>query len=82
MVAPVDPSRLQILRHRLERPQKFSLLHGKRADGEIHRRTLLQQQQRVQHGERILAARQRHGHAIAVANHFEFRDSLAHLAKQ
>ena len=39
------------------RTQKFALLDGERADREIDRRALLQQQQRFEHGERILAAR-------------------------
>ena len=41
-----------------------------------------QQQQGLQQGERILAARERHGHAVAIANHFEAVDRLADLAQQ
>ncbi len=76
------PRDFQIFAHRLERAQKFSLLDGERADGEIDGSALLQQQQRFQHGQRILAAGQRHGHAIAVANHLESRDGLADLAQE
>src|SRR5487761_2600052 len=82
MIRPVDAARAQILRHGLEWREEFSLLNGERANGKLHRRALLQQQKRVEHGERILAARQRHSHAIAFANHLEFRDGLADLAKQ
>ena len=41
-----------------------------------------EQQQRFQQRGRILAAGERHGHAVAVANHLEAVDGLAHLAQQ
>ena len=41
-----------------------------------------QQQQRFQQRERILAARQRHGNAVAIANHFEPADRLADFAQK
>ena len=82
MVAPVDAARLEIVRHRLEGAQKFPLLDGECANCEVDRRALLQKQQRVEHGKRILAARQRYGHAIAVADHLELRDRFADLAQQ
>ena len=82
MIGPVDSARLQIFSKRFERAQKFPLLHRKRAYGEIDRRALLQEQQRVQHCERIFAAGERHGDAVALADHVESRDRLAHLAEE
>ena len=49
---------------------------------EVHRRAIPQQQQRVQQRQRVLAARKRHRHAIAVANHLETADGLADFAQQ
>ena len=40
------------------------------------------QQQRFQQGGGILAAGERHGHAVAVANHLETVDRFPHLAQQ
>ena len=48
---------------------------------EIDRRALLQQQQHVEHGERILAAGKRDGHAIAIADHLESAHRFADLAQ-
>jgi hypothetical protein len=45
-------------------------------------RALLEQQQRFQQGGRILPPGERHGHAVAVANHLEAMDGLADLAQQ
>ena len=40
-----------------------------------------EQQQRFEHGRRILAAGERDGHAVAVANHLEAMDGFADLAQ-
>ena len=41
-----------------------------------------EQQQGFEQGCGILAARKRHGHAVAVANHFEALNGLADFAEQ
>ncbi len=81
-VRPLDSLRSQVLRQRFDRPQELSLLHGEGADREIHRRPVAQQQQRVQKRERILPAGKRDRHTVAVLNHPEPPDRLAHLAQQ
>ena len=82
MIGPIHAAGLQIFAKRLNRAQKFSLLDGERADREVDGGALLQQKQRFEHGDRIFSAGKGDGHAIAIADHLEARDGLAHLAQQ
>ena len=81
MVGPVDAARLQIFPHRLEWPQEFPLLDCESTNGEANGRAFLQQQQGFEQRERIFAARNANCDAIAIANHAEARDRLAHFAE-
>ena len=67
---------------RLDGPQKLPLLHGERADRKLDRRALLQQQQSFEQRRGILAAGERHRHAIAIADHLKAMDSLADFAQK
>ena len=82
MITPIDPQALDVLPDRINRRQKLSLLHGESADAEIDGRALLKQQERFQHGHRILAPGDRDRHAIALPDHTEPMNRLAYLAKQ
>jgi len=48
----------------------------------LDRRALAQSQQNFEQREGILAARKRHGHAVALANHLESRNRVAHPAQE
>src|SRR6185369_15748649 len=82
LVGPVDSARLKILAHRLDRTQELALFDSERADRELYRRPVPQPDQRLKHGEGILASGKRHRHAIAVADHVKARDGLADLAQE
>ena len=82
MEGPIDSTRLEKLAHRFDRAKEFALLDGERADRELYRGPIPKQDQSLEHGEGILASGNRHGHAIAVANHLETRDGLADLAQE
>ena len=81
-VVPVDAAREQPFAERGDGPEKLALLDGEGADGEIDGGAFLQQQQGLEHGDRVLAAGDGHGHAIAFANHFEAGNRLADFAQQ
>ena len=82
IVSPFHAALLQVLAQRLDGPQEFALFHGEGAHREVDGRALGQQQQRFQQRYGVLAARERHGHPVAVANHLEAVDGLSHLAQQ
>ena len=78
---PTDAERFEILRHGLDGTQKLPLLDRERAN----RKSIgarFWNSKRGEQRERILAARHRHGHAIAVANHLETMDRFTGLAQQ
>lgn len=81
MKGPVNAALFQILSQRLNGAQELSLLDGEGADRELHRRSLLKQQHGFEQGERVFAAGERHGHAVALANHFEAADGFADLVQ-
>ena len=56
--------------------------HGESTDGKFDGRAPGEQQQRFQQSGRVLAARKRHRHAIALPDHLEPGDCLAYLAEQ
>lgn len=81
MIGPVDPALLQVFAQRLNGTQEFALFHGEGADGEFDGRFFRKQQQGFEQRERILAAGERHGYAIAIADHFESADGFADFAQ-
>ena len=82
MEGPIDSTSLEKLSHRFDRAQKFTLLDSERADRELYRSPIPQQDQRLEHGEGILASGNRHCHAIAIADHLETRYGVADLAQE
>ena len=82
VVGPRHAALFQVLAQRFDGPQKLALFHGEGAHREIDRRALLEQQQGLQQGGRILPPGERHRHPVAVANHLEAVDGFADLAQQ
>ena len=66
----------------VDRREKLALFHGESANAEIDRRALLQQQQRLEQGDGILAARNGDGDAVAVADHLEAMNRFADFPQQ
>ena len=81
VVSPIHAALFQIFAERFDWPQKLALLHGEGADGELHGRFFREQKQGFKQGERILAAGERHGYAIAIADHLESADGFPDLAQ-
>lgn len=80
VIRPVDPTLFQIFTERSDGAEKFTLLDGECADGELDRGALLKQNESFEHGDRILAAGKGDGDAVTVANHLKFRDRFADFA--
>src|SRR5262249_7410554 len=81
-ISPLDTALLEIFTQRLDGPEKLSLLNRERANREIDRRPFLPKQKCFQKRRRVLAARKRDSHAVAIANHFEAMDSLPNLPQK
>jgi hypothetical protein len=82
VVAPIDAARLEVLCHGFEGAQEFALLHSERAYGKLNRGAVAKPEQRFKQRERILTAGERHRHAIAIADHPEASDRIAHFAEK
>ena len=81
MIGPVDAALFQVFAQGLNGTQEFALFHGKGAHGKFDGRFFREKQQGFEQSERILAAGERHGDAIAIADHFESADSFADFAQ-
>lgn len=81
-IVPVDSSFAQPNTQRLDGPQKFALLHSECAYGELNGSFLLQKQKSLQHCERIFAARERDGNAVAILQHVEASNRFADFSQQ
>lgn len=81
MIGPIDAALLQIFSEGFDGTQEFALFHGEGADGEVDGRSFGEQQQGFEQSERILAAGERYGHAIAIADHFEPADGFTDFAQ-
>ncbi len=75
-------ARGQIIRQHMLRVVRLLLVQVHRDQLEAHRRLRLQWQQDIQHGVRVLAARQAHHHLVAVLDHAEIANRLPHLMPQ
>lgn len=82
MIEPLNPHGFEVLADRLDGPQELALLHRERADGEIDGRAFGVQQQGFEEGQRVLAAGNGHGYAIAITNHLETMDRFTGLAQE
>jgi hypothetical protein len=81
-IRPRDSPPPKVIAQRLNRSQELPLFHSECADGEVNRGAIPQSKEDLKKGQGVLAARQRDGYAIAVADHPVTADRLTHLPKQ
>ena len=81
VIRPFYAEPFDVLADGLDGAEELALFDREGADGKTDRRALLQQQQGFEQGERVLTARERHGYAIAIADHLESADGFPDLAQ-
>ena len=81
-ILPFDATSAQILAEGFDGGEKLALLNGERGDRKLNGRAFLEGQEGFEQSHGVLAARQANGNAVAVTNHVELFDSLAHFSKE
>ena len=82
LVSPIDAAAFQVFAKRRNGAQKFPLLDGEGANGEVNRGAFLQQEECFEQSDGVFSAGQAYGNAVAFANHLKARDGLAYFVEQ